>query len=99
MTEELFRADHYLKTCEATVTSADVAGIQLDRTVFYVTGGGQPGDTGILTLAGGQVLRIADTRKDKATGAILHIPEPGQVLPEPGARLTAAIDWRGDIGL
>ncbi|HEY1723623.1 MAG TPA: alanyl-tRNA editing protein [Magnetospirillaceae bacterium] len=93
MTEELFRADHYLQRCDATVTAADAAGIVLDRTVFYVTGGGQPGDTGALTLADGQVLRIADTRKDKLTGAILHIPEPGQALPEVGQSLSAEIDW------
>ncbi len=93
MTEELFRADHYLKTCDAVVTAAGETGIQLDRTVFYVTGGGQPGDTGTLTLSGSRILRIADTRKDKATGAILHIPEPGQTLPQPGEITTAEIDW------
>ena len=44
MTEELFRADSYLTSCEAFVVSADEAGIELDRTVFYSMGGGQPGD-------------------------------------------------------
>ncbi|HXQ66599.1 MAG TPA: alanyl-tRNA editing protein, partial [Alphaproteobacteria bacterium] len=63
VTEELFRTDHYLKRCEAVVTAVDPRGIQLDRTVFYVMGGGQPGDSGTLTLAGGSVVRIADTRK------------------------------------
>ncbi len=46
MTEELFREDGYLKSCEATVTGVDEQGIRLDRTVFYPMGGGQPGDTG-----------------------------------------------------
>ena len=41
MTEELFREDAYLKSCEATVTAVGDAGIVLDRTVFYPTGGGQ----------------------------------------------------------
>ncbi len=49
MTEELFRADHYLQRCEAVVTGADDSGIRLDRTVFYVTAARQPGDTGVLT--------------------------------------------------
>ena len=46
MTEELFRDDAYLKSCEATVTKVDDQGIRLDRTVFYPMGGGQPGDAG-----------------------------------------------------
>jgi misacylated tRNA(Ala) deacylase len=93
MTEELFRADHYLQSCDATVVAVDGDGIRLDRTVFYPLGGGQPGDTGALTLPDGQSLRIADTRKGKAPGEILHIPAPGQPLPQPGDAVRAAIDW------
>jgi misacylated tRNA(Ala) deacylase len=93
VTEELFRTDHYLRTCDATISGVDDQGIRLDRTVFYVTGGGQPGDSGTLTLADGRRLRILDTRKDRATGAILHIPEPGQALPRLGEAVAAAIDW------
>jgi misacylated tRNA(Ala) deacylase len=92
MTEELFRADSYLKQCEATVVSAGPEGIVLDRTIFYPTGGGQPGDSGTLTLADGRSIRIADTRKGE-TG-ILHIPEnPEAALPAPGAPVTAILDW------
>ena len=40
MTEELFREDAYLKTCDATVTAVSEQGIVLDRTIFYATGGG-----------------------------------------------------------
>jgi len=93
MTEELFRQDHYLRRCEATVTGVDERGIRLDRTVFYVMGGGQPGDTGTLTLSDGRVVRIADTRKGDAAGEILHIPELGQAVPQVGAKVTAEIDW------
>jgi misacylated tRNA(Ala) deacylase len=92
-TDELFRADHYLARCEATVVAADERGIRLDRTVFYPTGGGQPGDIGTLTLPSGAAVRIADTRKGELPGEILHVPEPGQALPEPGARIVAEIDW------
>ena len=52
LTEEVFRSDSYLKECEATVVSInELGGIVLDRTNFYPTGGGQPGDTGVLRLA------------------------------------------------
>ena len=54
MTEELFREDSYLKTCEATVVAADENGIELDRTIFYPMGGGQPGDSGVLRTADGR---------------------------------------------
>ncbi len=49
--ELIFRDDAYQKSCEATVTAVDEAGIRLDRTVFYPTGGGQPGDIGTLRRA------------------------------------------------
>ena len=44
-TQLLFRDDAYLHSCEATVVAINERnGILLDRTVFYATGGGQPGD-------------------------------------------------------
>jgi misacylated tRNA(Ala) deacylase len=91
MTEELFRADAYLRSAEAVVTAAEAAGIRLDRTVFYPMGGGQPGDTGALRRADGSAIRIADTRKDPA--GILHVPAEGQALPAVGERVSAEIDW------
>jgi misacylated tRNA(Ala) deacylase len=93
VTEELFRQDHYLRRCEAIVTGADERGIRLDRTVFYAMGGGQPGDSGTLTLPGGGTVRIAETRKGETPGEILHIPEPGQVRPQAGDKVVAEIDW------
>jgi len=93
MTEELFRTDAYLKSCEAAVTKVDELGIRLDRTNFYPMGGGQPGDTGTLTLAGGQTIKIADTRKGPEAGEIIHVPAPDQPKPEVGSKVTAAIDW------
>ncbi len=47
-TNALFRDDAYLKSCDAVVVAVDEKGIRLDRTVFYPTGGGQPGDVGRL---------------------------------------------------
>lgn len=93
MTEELFRADAYLKSCEATVTKVDDQGVRLDRTVFYPMGGGQPGDSGTLLLADGRTIRIADTRKGQDPGEIVHLLAPGEARPEVGAQVTATIDW------
>lgn len=93
MTEELFRSDAYLRTCESTVVSAGPDWIVLDRTVFYPEGGGQPGDSGTLALPGGGTTAIADTRKDRASGEHRHIPAEGAALPAPGDAVTCAIDW------
>ncbi len=93
MTEELFREDAYLKSCEARVTGADEAGIRLDRTVFYPMGGGQPGDSGVLRRNDGSTIAIADTRKGAAPGEIVHIPVPRQALPSAGETVVAEIDW------
>lgn len=83
MTQDLFRQDAYLQQCEARVSAIDEHGIVLDRTVFYPLGGGQAGDTGVLTQADGSTIAIMDTRKGKdadgrPTAAIVHVPAPGQ---------------------
>lgn len=93
MAELLFREDAYLRSCEATVTGADERGIRLDRTVFYPTGGGQPGDTGALRRADGSVLAIIDARKGDTAEDVLHISAPGTPLPAVGEKVTAEIDW------
>jgi misacylated tRNA(Ala) deacylase len=93
MTEAIFREDSYLRECAATVVSADARGIVLDRTVFYPTGGGQPGDIGELRLADGGTIAIVDTVKGDGPDDIRHVPAPGSPLPEAGAAVVAAIDW------
>ena len=91
VTEDLFREDSYLKDCTATVTGVTDAGIELDRTVFYPMGGGQPGDTGVLEWDG-QSARVVDTRYGDG-GAIVHVAEPGSSMPAIGQSVSACIDW------
>lgn len=93
MTEEIFRQDAYTKECEARVTAVDESGIRLDRTVFYPMGGGQPGDTGLLRLQDGREVRIGDTRKDEASGDIVHVPESEAGTDLVGQQVRACIDW------
>lgn len=93
MTDELFQDDPYLRHCDAQVVTADERGIVLDQTVFYPAGGGQPGDNGILEISGGDPVPIADTRRDRDTGEVLHVPGEGAALPEPGQSVRAVLDW------
>lgn len=93
MTELVFRADAYARSCEATVLAADETGIRLDRTVFYPMGGGQPGDSGRLKLADGGEIAILDAVKGNEADEVIHKPVPGAALPAPGTAVTAILDW------
>ena len=93
MTEMVFRDDAYARSCTAHVVAVDERGIRLDRTVFYPTGGGQPGDIGTLRLASGETIAIVDAVKGDAADEVIHVPAPGAPLPSPGSELTAEIDW------
>ena len=88
---ELFREDAYATKCAAVVTAAGDGVIELDRTVFYPTGGGQPGDRGRLVRPDGADLAILDTRKGSEPGRIVHAVE-GE-LPAVGEAVTVEIDW------
>ena len=92
-TELLFRDDAYLKRAAARVVAVHERGIELDRTIFYPLGGGQPGDSGVLVRANGERIVVADTRKGESPGSIVHIPAPGMSRPEPGEGLSLEIDW------
>ncbi|MBC6439994.1 MAG: alanyl-tRNA editing protein [Rhodospirillales bacterium] len=91
--ELVFRDDAYAASCEAKVTWAEAGRIRLDRTVFYPTGGGQPGDTGRLTLADGSVVEIADTVKGDHLEDVVNIVAEGATLPAVGTPVAAEIDW------
>lgn len=88
MTDLLFHQDSYMKEFQATVTEVVDSGVMLDRTAFYVGGGGQPCDTGVLLHDGWeyQVNRVA-----RSAGKVLHHLE--SEAPPVGTQLTARIDW------
>jgi misacylated tRNA(Ala) deacylase len=92
-TQFLFRDDAYLPATEATVIAVnDRRGILLDRTVFYATGGGQPGDTGRLERASGPITVATTVYGDTKTD-IVHVPADDAPLPEVGETLKAVLDW------
>lgn len=93
-TATLFRGDAYLARAEArVVTVNERGGILLDRTVFYGTSGGQPGDTGVITLSDGTEIPIAATVCGETKDEIIHVPAAGSPVPQAGQPVMLEIDW------
>jgi misacylated tRNA(Ala) deacylase len=91
MVEELFRQDAYLKQIDATVTAVEDRGVRLDRSIFYPTGGGQPGDTGVLRWDGGEAA-VVDTVKADGNDVLLVLA-PDQPRPAVGTKVQSEINW------
>ncbi|AWI76598.1 Ala-tRNA(Pro) hydrolase [Parazoarcus communis] len=92
MTDRVFHADSYARQCDTVVTRSEPGIVELERTVFYPTGGGQPGDRGVLILEDGSRLTVIDTIKGEDE-AIVHRIADDAPVPAPGTRLQAEIDW------
>ncbi|WP_371224135.1 alanyl-tRNA editing protein [Roseovarius sp. 2305UL8-3] len=92
MSALLFRDDPYLSEVESKVIAiTPEGGVVLDSTVFYPTGGGQPGDSGHLHWAGG---KLAVATAIKADGdQIALVPAEPVGLPTVGSNVTQKLDW------
>ena len=88
MTELLFHSDSYIKEFKATVTEVVDNGVVLARTAFYIGGGGQPNDTGLLHT-NHQQYKV--TKVGRTEGKIIHQLEDS--FPEEGEAITGQIDW------
>jgi len=92
-TEFIFRDDAYQRETAAFVLDVtDDGGIVLDRTVFYAQSGGQPGDTGRLTLEDGRLLPITNTVHPGDKAEIVHLIDAECPLAK-GDPVIAVIDW------
>ena len=93
MTELLFRTAPYLREASGRVLAHTIeGGIVLDGTLFYPTGGGQPGDAGWLTWTGGRI-EIATAVKGAEPGQVVLVPASPQSLPAPGTMVTQTLNW------
>ena len=101
MTDRLYYTDAYQREFETTVLAVDQLDgrtrLRLGRTVFYPTSGGQPFDTGRLTIGGTAQegtddLRVVDVAEDD-DGEIVHVIEPSATSALTGQPVRGAIDW------
>ncbi len=92
MTLPLFRQDPYLRQCEGRVSGhTDEGAIVVDQTVFYPTGGGQPGDAGFVQWDNGRIA-IATAIKLQG-GRIGLVPAEPVAMPPSGAQVMQVLDW------
>jgi misacylated tRNA(Ala) deacylase len=87
-TELLYLHDAYLREFEASVAEVDGAGVRLDATALYPTGGGQPHDTGALAWDGGTATVTEVTKRGPDVWHILDGP-----VPPVGTVLRGSVDW------
>lgn len=94
MAIELYTSDSYLRSAEATVVAVTAEAVVLDRTPFYATGGGQPGDRGVIRTADGREVPVTVAVRDRESREVLHLAAVDDLRGlHPGERVVAEIDW------
>ena len=92
MTVPLYLNDSYLKSSSGIVVEiGEDKSIVLDKSIFYPTSGGQPGDKGFLQF-GNSRCEIVTTRKGE-NGKILLVPLNHDYVPKIGDIVKQSIDW------
>lgn len=92
MTEPLFRDDAYTREGPGTVIGhTDRGGVVLSGSLFYPTGGGQPGDSGMLRWAGGEMAVMTTVKGEGAE--IVLVPAEGADLPPTGMQVVQVLNW------
>ena len=92
MTDLLYQTDSYLQEFDASVVAieAETRAIVLDRTAFYPGGGGQPCDTGRLTIGG---VTYPVERLKKQGDSVNHFLGGDAPLPAIRAAAHGQLDW------
>lgn len=85
---------HTQKTLSSALAVTERGAIIVDRTIFYPTGGGQPGDSGTIICTDGTIVPITTTVWNNPEKTIVaHIPAEGARLPSPGETIELVLDW------
>ncbi len=93
-TEQLYDSSPYEREFTGSVIATSDNRIALDTTLFYPTGGGQPGDTGVLKIAEQSSLTVIETIRDKDNPQLIwHLIEDQCQLPLTGDVIHGEINW------
>jgi misacylated tRNA(Ala) deacylase len=91
VTELLFREDAYQTAADCRIIGHTAeGGLVVDRSVFYATGGGQPGDSGMLDWSGG---RMPIATALKAGDGVALVPAEPMAMAPVGAEARQFVDW------
>ena len=91
MTALLFRDDAYQTAADCRIIGhTPEGGLIIDQSLFYPTGGGQPGDSGLLDWEGGRMLIATAIKVD---GHVALIPAEPLPMPPVGAPARQMLDW------
>jgi misacylated tRNA(Ala) deacylase len=83
-TTRLYLDDDHCLEADATVVAVQENAIACDRTCFYPGGGGQPADTGMVRVCGGESFAVVSAHAD-ADDVIWHVisePAPAGMLEQ-----------------
>ena len=89
MTEEIFNLDAYAKNCDTKIINIVDEGFELEKTVFFPGGGGQPNDYGVFILENGNDIPVLKVKR--IDGRIFHFPESTEInIDDP---IRCEINW------
>ena len=87
-TERVYQDDAYLSTMEARLRRIEgERGLVFDRTNFFATGGGQPGDTGHVEFSDGRTIPIVETAYSPDKRDVVMFAGPEADLPAASQRI------------
>ena len=92
----IYRTDQYAVTCSTTVTEVQEKNgkdiISCEDSVFYPEGGGQPSDTGTVSI-GDKVFEVNSAHDKSLEGPVWHYTDAPAGTFSPGDEVTLTIDW------
>jgi len=94
-TRPLFYEEPYQQQFTAHVLAVSELGVALDQTLFYPTGGGQPGDKGCFLLPEGCEVAVVGAQRDSLIPSIIwHQLAGGSSAISVGMKLQGCLDWK-----
>jgi misacylated tRNA(Ala) deacylase len=89
MVEKIYLVDAYRKELEATITASSPKEFELDRTIFYPTGGGVPCDTGTVLIEGSKY-NVVEVKKSEDD--VIHVLGSDAAV-QTGDHIKCMLDW------